>query len=107
MHDHIMCTVCEWVSATVGMGVGHEGERQKRLLKLTHRALANKHRYILGKDLSHGKWVFLALALGPADTPLLLPELAILVLFAPLLASRRPDKRRRYKLCGNEKFELH
>ncbi len=64
---------------------------------------ANKHRCILGKDLSHRKWILLSLSLGPTDTLLLLRELAFLVPFALLLASRRPDKRRRYKFCGWKK----
>src|ERR1700733_10305789 len=65
--------------------------------------MANKRRCILGKDLSHRKWILLSLPLGPTDTLLLLRELAFLVLFALLLASRRPDKRRRYKFCGWKK----
>lgn len=100
MHDHIiqrrenrvLLYVRGWVSVTVttvGKGAEHERERQKRVL---HIALANKHRRILGKDLSHSKWILLSLTLGPTDTLLLLRELALLVLFAPLLASRRPDK---------------
>ena len=66
-------------------------------------APANKHRYILGKDLSHRKGILLSLTLGPTDTLLLLGELAVLVLFAPLLASRRPDERRGDKFCGWKK----
>jgi hypothetical protein len=85
---------------TVGKGAEHGRERQKRLL---HMALANKHRCVLGKDFCHRKWILLSLTLRPTYTLLLLRELAFLVLFAPLLASRRPDKRRRYKFCGWKK----
>ena len=67
--------------------------RQKRIL-------ANKHRCILGKDFGHGKWILLSLSFGPTDALLLLCELAFLVPFALLLASRRPDKRRGHKFCG-------
>ena len=57
----------------------------------------NKRQCILGKDLCHRQWIFLALPLGPADAPLLLCELSFPVPFALLYAPCRPDKSRRYK----------
>ena len=85
---------------TVGKGAEHErGPGTINQTHVAHGPLANKHRCILGKDLGHGKWILLSLSLNPPDTQLSLRKLAILVLFALLLPSRGPNKRRRYKFC--------
>jgi hypothetical protein len=60
-------------------------------------SLAKQRSSVLGKDLCHGKRIFLALPLGPANATLLLRELAFPVPLALLLAPGRPDKGRRYK----------
>jgi hypothetical protein len=41
-------------------------------VKSGYMALANKHRCILGKDLSHREWILLSFSFGPTDTLLLL-----------------------------------
>ena len=86
--------------ATVGKGECINGKDKNG-------SLANKRRYILGKDLCYCKRILFALPFGPTNTTFLLCELAFPVPFAPLLASRRPDKGGGYEFFEMRCFNYH